>query len=75
MEQEFEKVYEEFKGSRPMYKSLKCIGTGIPRWRLHILEKGTAPMGGDMELIFVERPTRDECLRSGIEAMRKRMNS
>ena len=46
-EEEFEKICNEVLAGRPIYKSLKFIESGIPRWRLHILEHNTAPNGGD----------------------------
>ena len=69
----FMAVYEEFAKLRPLYMSFKEIKTGIPRWRLHVLERGTAPTGGDMELIFIEDPDKAECLRSGIKALKERV--
>lgn len=72
-EEEFERVYAELSGSRPLYKSLKHITTGIPRWRLHIFERGTAPNGGDMELLCVEKPTKEECLQEGTRKLKERI--
>lgn len=69
----FMAVYEEFAKLRPLYMSFKEIKTGIPRWRLHVLERGTAPTGGDMELIFIEDPDKAECLRRGIKALKERV--
>lgn len=69
----FMAVYEEFAKLRPLYVSFKEIKTGIPRWRLHVLERGTAPTGGDMELIFIEDPDKAECLRRGIKALKERV--
>lgn len=37
-EEEFEEICNEVLAGRPIYKSLKFIESGIPRWRLHILE-------------------------------------
>ncbi len=69
----FMAVYEEFAQLRPLYMSFKEIKTGIPRWRLHVFERGTAPTGGDMELIFIEDPDKAECLRRGIKALKERV--
>ena len=68
---EFDEVYSQLYGSRPLYVSLKHIMTGIPRWRLQVFEEGTAPTGGDMLLLCIERPTEEECLRVGTEELRK----
>lgn len=70
---EFMAIYEKYAGSRPMNMSLKEIKTGIPRWRLHIFEKGTAPNGGDMELLCIERPTKEECLQEGTRKLKERI--
>lgn len=72
---EFMAVYGEYAGSRPMNMSLKEITTGIPRWRLHIFEKGTAPNGGDMELLCVEKPTKAECLARGTVILKERLRN
>ncbi len=69
----FMAVYEELAKLRPLYMSFKEIKTGIPRWRLHVLERGTAPTGGDMELVFIEDPDKAECLRRGIKALKERV--
>lgn len=72
-EEEFERVYAELSGRRPLYKSLKHITAGIPRWRLHVFEKGTAPTGGDRELLCIERPTKEAALAAGGKILRERM--
>ena len=54
-EEEFEEICNEVLAGRPIYKSLKFIESGIPRWRLHILERNTAPNGGDRELDVYKR--------------------
>lgn len=72
---EFMAVYGVYAGSRPMHMSLKEIKTGILRWRLHIFEKGTAPNGGDMELLCVEKPTKAECLERGISILKERLRN
>ena len=69
----FMAVYEEFAKLRPLYMSFKEITTGIPRWRLHVLERGTAPTGGDMEIICIEDPDKSECLRKGIKTLKERV--
>lgn len=74
-EEEFEKLYAQISGSRPLHKSLKQITSGIPRWRLHVFEKGTAPSGGDRELLCVEKPTKEECLRETARKLKERINS
>ena len=68
---EFNEIYESLAGSRPLYRIIKHITTGIPRWRIQILEKGTARIGGDMLLLSIERPTEEECLEAAIEGMKK----
>ena len=70
---EFMRIYEEYKGSRPMYLIVKHIDSGIPRWRIHVFEKGTAPAGGDMELIFAEDPVKEICIHRAIEQIKRRM--
>lgn len=70
---EFMAVYEEFAQLRPLYMSFKEIKTGIPRWRLHVFERGTAPTGGDMELLCIEDPDKAECLRRGIKTLKERV--
>lgn len=70
---EFMAVYEEFAQLRPLYMSFKEITTGIPRWRLHVFERGTAPTGGDMEILFIEDPDKAECLRRGIKTLKERV--
>lgn len=69
--EEFEKVYNQLSGSRALYMSLKEIKTGIPRWRLSILEKGFVPTGGDGELLCIEESTEEECLREGTRRLKK----
>lgn len=73
-EEEFEELYSQLSGSRPLYKSLKQITSGIPRWRLHVFEKGTAPTGGDREILCIERPIQEECLKEGMQPLRRSMN-
>lgn len=68
---EFEEIYNQLSKSRQIYMSLKEIKTGIPRWRLSILEKGFTPTGGDGELLCIERDTEEECMREGIKKMKK----
>ena len=68
---EFMAVYDAASGSRPLYKSIEEIKTGIPRWRLQVFEKNTASTGGDMLLLCIEKPTEEECLREGTEKLRK----
>ena len=68
--EEFEKIYNQLSGSRNIYMSLKEIKTGIPRWRLSILERGFAPIG-DGELLCIERFTEEECLREGTSRLKK----
>lgn len=72
---EFEELYSQIAGRRCLHKSLKEIKTGIPRWRLHILEKGTAPNGGDMEILCIEKPTQEECLQEGARKLKERIKS
>lgn len=72
-EEEFEELYSQLSGSRPLYKSLKQITSGIHRWRLHVFERGTAPTGGDREILCVERPTQEECLKEGIKTLKERI--
>lgn len=67
---EFAEAYERLAGSRHTYKSLEHIKTGIPRWRLQVFEKDTATTGGDMLLLCIERPTKEECLIEGIERIK-----
>lgn len=67
---EFMAVYKQLSGSRLLYMSLKEIETGIPRWRLQVFEKGTAKTAGDMELICVEKPTKEECLIEGTKKLK-----
>lgn len=74
-EEEFEEVYAKFTGSRPILKMLNHITSGIPRWRLHIFERGTAPNGGDMELLCIEKPTKEECLQEGTRKLKERIKS
>lgn len=69
----FMAVYEEFAQLRPLYMSFKKIKTGIPRWRLHVLERSTAPTGGDMEILCIEAPNKAECLRRGIKTLKERV--
>ena len=71
---EFEEIYEQISGSRSIYMSLKEIKTGIPRWRLSILEKGFAPTGGDGELLCIEESTEEKCLREGTRKLKKLFN-
>ena len=73
MMDEFMQLYEQFRGSRPMNMSIKEIKAGIRRWRIHIFEKGTAPTGGDRELLFAEDPSKEKCLQKAINIMRRRM--
>lgn len=70
---EFMAVYEEFAKLRPLYMSFTEITKGIPRWRLHVLEKGTAPNGGDMEILCIEDPDKRECLKRGIKTLKERV--
>lgn len=72
-EEEFEEICNEVLAGRPIYKSLKFIESGIPRWRLHILERNTAPNGGDRELLCIERPTKEAALAAGGKILRERM--
>lgn len=74
-EEEFERAYAELSGGRPLYKSLKHITAGIPRWRLHVFEKGTAPTGGDREILCIEKPTQEECLKEGTIKLKERIKS
>lgn len=69
----FMAVYEEFARLRPLHMSFKEIKTGIPRWRLHVFEKGAAPTGGDMEILCIENPDKTERLRKGIKTLKERM--
>ena len=70
---EFEAEYKRILGSRDVYMYLKEITTGIPRWRLHIFERNAALTGaGDMELLCIERPTEEECLKRATEALKER---
>ena len=70
---EFDEAYQRFSNGRDMYMSLKEITTGIPRWRLHIFERNAAKTGaGDMEILCVERPTEEECLKRATEALKER---
>lgn len=71
--EEFMKVYEAFKGSRPMKMSMVHLDSGIPRWRIMIFETGTAPSGGDMQLLHAEDPSKEECIRKAIENLNRRM--
>ena len=66
---EFDEVYERFSGSRPMYKILEHIKSGIPRWRLQIFEKNAARTGGDMLHLCGEMPTEEACLAAGIKEL------
>ena len=72
---EFVKLYEEYRGSRPMRLIFKRIETGIPRWRAHVFEEGTAPTGGDMELLFAEDVNREECLKKAAAMLRRRIEN
>lgn len=72
---EFMRIYEEYKGSRPMNMIVRHIDSGIPRWRLHIFEKGTAPAGGDMEILCIEKPTKEECLGRCAEILKERIRN
>lgn len=67
---EFDEIYSQLSGSRPLYMSLEELKTGIPRWRLQVFEKDAAKTIGDMLLLFVEKPTQEECLRIGIEKLK-----
>lgn len=73
MEQQFEQLYEEFSAGKDMIKTFEHIDTGIPRWRIHIFEKHTAPSGGDREMLFAEDPDRDKCLQKAIDLLSTRM--
>lgn len=68
--EEFAEVYSQISGSRPTYMSLEEIKTGILRWRLQVFEKNTATIGGDMLLLCIEKPTKEECLREGIRKLK-----
>lgn len=70
---EFMAVYDAFAGSRELYMSLKELTKGIPRWRLHVLEKNTAPNGGDREILCVEHKDKRECLIMATERLKRRM--
>lgn len=70
---DFMAVYEEFAKLRPLYMSFKEIKTGIPRRRLHVFERGTAPSGGDMELLCIEDPDKSNCLKRGIKTLKERV--
>ena len=67
---EFDEAYSQLSGSRHTYKSLEKIKTGIPRWRFQVFEKDTATTGGDMLILCIERPTKEECMKEGIERMK-----
>ena len=69
---ELMEAYERFKGSRPMKMSIKWIPSGIPRWRIHILEIGTCKRGGCMELLCVEDKDKQRCIEKAIDYMEKR---
>lgn len=69
---EFTKEYNALAAQRHLYMSLKEITAGIPRWRLHILEKDTAPNGGDMEILCIEAPTKKECLSRSTKMLKRR---
>lgn len=75
MEQQFEQIYEEFSAGKDMIKTFEHIDTGIPRWRLHIFEKGTAPSGGDREILMVENKNKEDCLSKAAGILRKRIES
>lgn len=70
---ELERLFEEYKGSRPMNMTMEHIETGIPRWRIHIFEKGTAPVG-DREILFVEDKDHNMCIQKTMEGIRRRMS-
>lgn len=70
---EFMAAYDAFAGSRELYMSLKELTKGIPRWRLHVLEKNTAPNGGDREILCVEHKEKRECLRIATQRLKQRM--
>ena len=70
---DFMAVYDAFAGSRELYMSLRELTKGIPRWRLHVLEKNAAPNGGDREILCVEHSNKGECLRIDTERLKKRM--
>lgn len=69
------KTYEEYRGSRPFNLLFNFIESGIPRWRLHIFEKGTAPSGGDREILMVENKNKEDCLSKAAGILRKRIES
>lgn len=70
---DFMAVYEEFAKLRPLYMSFKEIKTGIPRWRMHIFVRGTAPSGGDMELLCIEDPDKSKCLKRATNTLKERV--
>lgn len=70
---EFMAVYDAFAGSRHLYMSLKELTKGIPRWRLHVLEKNAAPNGGDREILCVEHENKRECLIIATKRLKQRM--
>lgn len=70
---DFIAAYEAFAEGRPVNFSFEKIKTGIPRWRMHIFERGTAPTGGDRELLCVEEPTKEGCLKKSIERLQNMM--
>lgn len=72
---EFMETYGIFAGSRNLYMSMRELKKGIPRWRIHILEKNTAPNGGDRELLCVEHEDKAECLRIATDRLKRRMNN
>lgn len=68
---EFREAYGELAGSRLLYMSMNELKEGIPRWRLQVFEHGTAPQGGDILLLCLEKPTKEECLREGTEKLKE----
>lgn len=70
---EFMEVYGAFANDKHLYMSLRELTKGIPRWRLHVLEKNAAPNGGDREILCVEHSNKGECLRIATERLKKRM--
>lgn len=70
---DFMAVYEEFARLRPLYMSFKEIKPGIPRWRMHIFVRGTAPSGGDMELLCIEDSDKSKCLKRATNTLKERV--
>ncbi len=71
---EFNEVYKMIAGSRLVYVKIKRLAWGIPRWRLQVFEKDTAPHGGDRELLCVEHQNEEKCFQMAAKELRKRID-